>query len=46
MRFRKEEEENFSFDKVVISYGLRNLGDCKKGLEEFYRVLKPNSKVG
>jgi len=38
--------EDSIFDKVVISYGLRNLGDCKKGLEEFYRVLKPNSKVG
>ena len=35
-----------TFDKLVISYGLRNLGDCKKGLQEFYRVLKPNSKVG
>jgi len=35
-----------TFDKLVISYGLRNLGDCKKGLKEFYRVLKPNSKVG
>ena len=38
--------DNNTFDKLVISYGLRNLGDCKKGLEEFYRVLKPNSKVG
>ena len=35
-----------TFDKVVISYGLRNLGDCRKGIQEFYRVLKPNSKVG
>ena len=35
-----------TFDKVVISYGLRNLGNCNKGLEEFYRVLKPNGKVG
>tara|TARA_Y100000994_G_scaffold248805_1_gene257708 strand:- start:3906 stop:4616 length:711 start_codon:yes stop_codon:yes gene_type:complete len=35
-----------TFNKLVISYGLRNLGDCKKGLEEFYRVLKPNSKIG
>ena len=38
--------DNNTFDKVVISYGLRNLGDCRRGLEEFYRVLKPNSKVG
>ena len=35
-----------TFDKVVISYGLRNLGDCKKGIEEFYRVLKPNGTLG
>ena len=38
--------DDSTFDKLVISYGLRNLGDCKKGLQEFYRVLKPNSKVG
>jgi len=38
-------EDNL-FDKVVISYGLRNLGDPDKGLKEFYRVLKPGGKVG
>ena len=35
-----------TFDKLVISYGLRNLGDPKLGLTEFYRVLKPNGKIG
>jgi len=35
-----------SFDKVVISYGLRNLGNFEKGLSEFHRVLKPNGKLG
>jgi len=49
--FIEGDAENLPFDdntfnKLVISYGLRNLGDCKKGLQEFYRVLKPNSKVG
>ena len=38
--------EDNTFDKLVISYGLRNLGDTKLGLKEFYRVLKPNGKVG
>ena len=35
-----------TFDKVVISYGLRNLGDCEKGVKEFHRVLKPNGELG
>ena len=35
-----------TFDKLVISYGLRNLGNHSKGLSEFYRVLKPNGKIG
>ena len=35
-----------SFDKVVISYGLRNLGNFEKGLSEFHRVLKPNGRLG
>ena len=35
-----------TFDKLVISYGLRNLGNCERGLSEFYRVLKPNGKIG
>ena len=35
-----------TFDKLVISYGLRNLGNHERGLSEFYRVLKPNGKIG
>ena len=35
-----------TFDKLLISYGLRNLGDAEAGLKEFYRVLKPNGKIG
>jgi demethylmenaquinone methyltransferase/2-methoxy-6-polyprenyl-1,4-benzoquinol methylase len=31
-----------SVDILSISYGLRNVMDRKKGLEEFHRVLKPN----
>ena len=38
--------EDNTFDKVLISYGLRNLGNTEKGIEEFYRVLKPGGTVG
>ena len=38
--------EDNTFDKLVISYGFRNLGDPEKGLNEFYRVLKPGGKIG
>jgi len=31
-----------TFDIVSIAFGLRNLESYEKGLEEFYRVLKPN----
>ncbi|MCH9812432.1 MAG: bifunctional demethylmenaquinone methyltransferase/2-methoxy-6-polyprenyl-1,4-benzoquinol methylase UbiE [Epsilonproteobacteria bacterium] len=34
--------ESESVDILSISYGLRNVMDRKDGLEEFYRVLKPN----
>ena len=33
---------NDSFDKITISFGLRNVSDRRKSLEEIYRVLKPN----
>ena len=38
--------EDNTFDKLLISYGLRNLGDTEKGIKEFYRVLKPGGTVG
>lgn len=34
-----------SFDAVTIGYGLRNVVDRLKALEETYRVLKPGSRV-
>ena len=34
--------ESESVDILSISYGLRNVIDRKEGLEEFYRVLKPD----
>ena len=38
--------EDNTFDIVVISYGLRNLGDYNKGISEFKRVLKEDGKLG
>ncbi|CAA0814121.1 2-phytyl-1-4-beta-naphthoquinone methyltransferase- chloroplastic [Striga hermonthica] len=34
-----------SFDAATISYGLRNVVDRKKALEEMVRVLKPGAKL-
>lgn len=34
-----------SFDAATIGYGLRNIVDRRKSLEEMHRVLKPGSKV-
>jgi demethylmenaquinone methyltransferase/2-methoxy-6-polyprenyl-1,4-benzoquinol methylase len=33
-----------SFDLVTISYGLRNLPDWRKGLEEMWRVTRPGGR--
>ena len=35
---------NETFDAVTVGYGLRNLVDLTKGLEEVYRVLKPGGR--
>ena len=34
-----------SFDLVTIAYGIRNFSDRQRGLDEFYRVLKPGGKL-
>ncbi|XP_047332417.1 2-phytyl-1,4-beta-naphthoquinone methyltransferase, chloroplastic [Impatiens glandulifera] len=34
-----------SFDAITIGYGLRNLMDKRRALEEIHKVLKPGSKV-
>ncbi|KAL6969426.1 nicotinamide N-methyltransferase [Sarracenia purpurea var. burkii] len=33
------------FDAIAMGYGLRNLTDFDKAMEEMYRVLKPGSKA-
>lgn len=37
--------EDNSFDRLLISFGLRNIADMQKALLEFNRVLKPNGKL-
>jgi len=37
--------EDRSFDTVTIAYGIRNVEDPKIGLQEMWRVLKPNGKL-
>jgi demethylmenaquinone methyltransferase / 2-methoxy-6-polyprenyl-1,4-benzoquinol methylase len=34
-----------SFDAVMISYGIRNVGNIKQSLQEFYKALKPGGRV-
>jgi len=35
-----------SIDNITISYGFRNISNYEKALAEFYRVLKPEGKLG
>lgn len=34
-----------SFDALTCAYGVRNFPDADKGLQEFYRVLKPGGQL-
>lgn len=36
---------NASFDAVTIAYGLRNLADLERGLDEITRVLRPAGRL-
>ncbi len=38
-------EEN-SFDAVTIAFGIRNIANKKKAIEEFFRVLRPGGRLG
>jgi demethylmenaquinone methyltransferase / 2-methoxy-6-polyprenyl-1,4-benzoquinol methylase len=35
-----------SIDLIVVAFGFRNLANYQEGLEEFFRVLKPNGRLG
>ena len=37
--------EDNKFDAVTVAFGVRNFQDLMKGLQEIYRVLKPNGKI-
>ena len=37
--------EDDTFDLVTIGFGLRNLPDAEKGMQELYRVLKPGGQL-
>ena len=34
--------DDATFDAITVAYGVRNFEDLDKGLQEIYRVLKPN----
>jgi len=37
--------EDNNFDAIIVSFGVRNFENLKKGLEDMYRVLKPKGKL-
>ena len=37
--------EDESFDLITIAFGLRNLADRAKGLQEMHRVLRPGGRL-
>lgn len=37
--------EDQTWDVTTVSFGIRNFPNCQKGLEEMYRVLKPNGRA-
>lgn len=37
--------EEATFDAVTVGFGLRNLADWKKGLQEMHRVAKPGGRL-
>ena len=37
--------EDNTFDAVIVSFGVRNFENLKKGLSDMYRVLKPGGKT-
>ncbi|MGV8096796.1 MAG: bifunctional demethylmenaquinone methyltransferase/2-methoxy-6-polyprenyl-1,4-benzoquinol methylase UbiE [Mangrovibacterium sp.] len=46
IRFQKGDSEKMpfedgSFDAITVAFGVRNFENLEKGLQEFYRVLKP-----
>ena len=34
-----------TFDGAMVAFGVRNLSDLQRGLDEFFRVLKPNRRL-
>ena len=37
--------KDHSFDGAITAFGVRNFMDAKQGLQEIYRILKPNGKI-